>query len=1001
MAESKIRTLYYEIEARTEHLSGGLAAAEARLKKFADFVRAHPVASLGAIAATAALAAAAAIKMAAVFDAQMRRVAASIDGGVAKLDELKRGVTELSMKVPQSLEELAGGLREIVQVGGREMQEPVNALHRLKVVTEAATASGEDLRTIITATDDVLDAFGKTGNDAAEYLLRMTYAVAQGRVPLGELMQLMAQLAPLAQASGMSLEELVALLGAMKEKGLSNTIIVRGLRAQLGQVAEGADDAKAALERVGIRLEVQNGQWRILSASLRDEYNKATSDAITKTEALHQAFETMQGGNLSGWQMFWKRVGGFYMMYVGTPLGDLMARLTRPMSQAELDRFHGVVPGSGPPIPNLPGFPDSNRRPTVGPVHTGNIDFDNRGGVVNGPPATRVTPEQIARQREALQALQDQVDSLTSSTLDNANRGIDRLVANLQRANVPTAQWAGEVERLRQSLGIQGDLQSFSQGFDQIRERVDDLVAKHAQMTPEWIAQKNAIDEQVRSLESYMLHLQRGTREHRAARDLLSQMQELQQRITKDKGEEVDKTKQQAAADKERMDRLQAQARNIEAAARGALQLAAAFKIVDESTASMLQNVAQLAANVPALSAAIRNINTPGGAGVAGVVGAALPIAGAIAGLVGSLMAESPAEAAMREALKKNAEAIVVLTRQIGEFGLQISGNQFVGVQRAVQDTLSSGSHFALHPLRQVPNLNPETALQRLNLSLADLQRVAEELHITFAGTLPTMEELRQLAAALAQTELTQFANTATGQLEALRHEFEVFDITDPIEQLRRLQQVLAGGNLEDASRSHGYGSPALAGALGGDLTTAAGRAAAEAALQELFRQLQNGTLAAGALGGLTPDQFLQSLLDALKMLRDADASMGGQTNNYGVNRTITEVTGSRLASLLTTDAYWNEQTAHHTEAIASLLDQLCANGSVMPPTMGELNRYMGGVSGLTLSVVVQVSGPVSGDNAQSVGEQVGAAVVQAVNRELGAQQRARVRSFGDVTLRN
>ena len=136
-----------------------------------------------------------------------------------------------------------------------------------------------------------------------------------------------------------------------------------------------------------------------------------------------------------------------------------------------------------------------------------------------------------------------------------------------------------------------------------------------------------------------------------------------------------------------------------------------------------------------------------------------------------------------------------------------------------------------------------------------DLQKVADELGVTFNEKLnPTINELDQLMKAIAETELTRFAETFNGQMAALRAEFEIFDITDPIKQLEKLGEVMS---------NPAFGAPALRAALAGlDLSTPEGRAAAQKMVEDLFTALQTGSLDPSALGTLTPEEFLNALRD-------------------------------------------------------------------------------------------------------------------------------------------
>jgi hypothetical protein len=85
------------------------------------------------------------------------------------------------------------------------------------------------------------------------------------------------------------------------------------------------------------------------------------------------------------------------------------------------------------------------------------------------------------------------------------------------------------------------------------------------------------------------------------------------------------------------------QARAIQQAVDGALQLAGAFHMIDATTTNVLRSIGQMAADIPVLVSQIHNLGKTDASGNAlatagSVAGAALPIIGAVATLAGSIM---------------------------------------------------------------------------------------------------------------------------------------------------------------------------------------------------------------------------------------------------------------------------------------------------------------------------------------------------------------------------
>lgn len=406
----------------------------------------------------------------------------------------------------------------------------------------------------------------------------------------------------------------------------------------------------------------------------------------------------------------------------------------------------------------------------------------------------------------------------------------------------------------------------------------------------------------------------------------------------------------------ERIRNLREKARLVKEQVDGGVKLAKAMGLIDSKTAALIDDLGDLGQFIPRL--------------LGGDMTAMLPSIGALASALSGVFGTSPEERAARErenkARQENTEAIDILTRAVGDFGLDITGTQFSGVSQAIANTFAGRNGSLLRP-----------NLAELGLSMKDLEAVAEALGITFTGT---WESLKQLDEAMKAAELTQFATTFTGQLEALRNEFELFDITDPIEQLERLRD-LAGDSK--------FGSPALAGALAGlDLNTIAGRDAALVAIQELFRKLQAGTLTPEELGGLTPQQFLDFLMEFKKTLETGGVT--GSTQDASRSVQITEMQADTLL------AYQSTQTVLQGRMV-ELLEALAMGGVTATSPLGIIPPDIpaGGAMGSVVIGEINVSVSGFGGDAAAAGKAAGAAAAREISVQLAYRNRDQARLQG------
>ncbi len=977
----RIETVYYDIEARTDKLSNGLGAAERRLSKFAEVIKAHPMAALGALASTAAMVAYQIAKMGAAFDSSVRQATAGLPQMRAQFDAVKQGLIDLSVRIPLPIEQLVQGFREVGEVGGREMQAPAEALKRLEIAARAAYATGIDLSTAIKTTDDLLDAFGLAGNEAAEAALKTAFAVSAGRANFGEFLGVLSTVAPFAHSAGLGMAEVAAAIGTLYDRGFSAMAITRMLRQAFGDTTIGFDNLRSAADRAGVPIDVVNGQLRV-GADVAPVYAQAMQDAATRVDELGKAFEHVRQGPGARWAVFMSDLRALALRF-----GDGLAE-SFTLSDTEQRILHAIISGPGTLAREAAAAAPGPKPTFTGPFVLPEI-------TVTAKPMTDAERRQIAdRQRQALDQLQQALDRLTSSTLDEASHQIDALVRILREARLPAEDFAKAMEGIARLRSNTEDLRLFeawNKATDEQGKLVDGLIAKEAMKSAEWERQKAILADMTIDAHRNAQSFQEGTEARRQAEEIEKRLLALSDRMAQAEKDRAAAKRDAKEQTKETLKHTEDLARQIEASARGALQLAQAFGLVDSETAAALENVAQIGAGIADIAA---------GNYASGI----LSVSGGLASLIGGAFKENPERAKEREVMKENTRAIEKLAATLGEFGLDVTGKQFTSEQAVAQEAARRASAFANQNgsrrgnvagygapedwwLRGLGGFNQ--VLAESGMTLAQFTETARALGISFAHDLPTMQELQAVAEAMAKAEITQFAHTFQGQLEALRAEFEIFDITDPIEQLKRLRELVS--NQE-------WGSPALEAALAGlDLTTAEGRAAAKAAIQALFGQLQAGTLAPGQLGGMTPQDFLSMLEQLMQTLDQANQAAGTGTPQWGVNRSITEVTGDRLAAYLSTVAYWDEQTAKNTAAI---LDAMIRPAQVQPPTIAEMDSYMRAVTGVRIGEInVTVTMPGGASTPAAVGDAVGEAVVAALDRKLGNRQRARARALGSVVL--
>jgi len=204
-----------------------------------------------------------------------------------------------------------------------------------------------------------------------------------------------------------------------------------------------------------------------------------------------------------------------------------------------------------------------------------------------------------------------------------------------------------------------------------------------------------------------------------------------------------------------------------------------------------------------------------------------------------------------------------------------------------------------------------------------------------------SVEDWRAFWEALKELELGRYFETFAGQISMIQRELDMFDVTDPIKKLEMFREALlkySKLSVEEKAKVAGF-----------DLSTKEGRAAMDKWIRDTWTDIKSGKFELASLGNMSLTEFLDFLSSFETWLDDFDKTVedAGETKAFQVSRSITEVTGNRIAGILTTVSYWSERTATAVERLAMSLGV----PSIAPPSAAEMSAFMrSGVSAPALA---------------------------------------------------
>lgn len=512
-------------------------------------------------------------------------------------------------------------------------------------------------------------------------------------------------------------------------------------------------------------------------------------------------------------------------------------------------------------------------------------------------------------------------------------------------------------------------------------------------------------------------------------RGLLEEIATIQAEINRLTGANVDIENAANEATTRRIGLLEQQASAISQAVDLATQLAGAFGITSKNATGFLSVLGNITKGIGSIGpfmeklkvfqAGTKDANGNPLVGIGGLIGAASPIIGGVVGAVGAikgLLSDPKAEAARKEtneALNRLRSSLDKLNETylqtvstndvrtaIADIERLLTGvttNAFGGVSFGGNRVLSPGEGNG--PGRR-GNLRDIGKSLGQDFDSGGLERYFAKLDATYGTNLATfiqredpyglLEALKAVPEALRRElgELGRYANTAAGIIDRVNYQFDVLGKTDAAERFRAIIEALSTAGIDFGDFASTFAT------LNRPDATAEER---QRAIDDALARLASGQ--GVNFGGLTPEE-LRALLK-----QGVGATGGGLqgTGGFNTDRSITEVTGGRLAALFSTGNIFAERTASATEGILAILGGRPGAGlpALLPPDVSRGGGWAfgsaGAGGGMTIeSLVIQISGAVADTTtAQALGAAAGRGFIETVDRGLAKQLKVKRRSVG------
>lgn len=241
--------------------------------------------TFAAVAAAVGLA----VKSFAEFETKIVNVTNLIGGTQEQTDAFANAVLDLATRVPQSANNLAESLFDVVSAG----VEASEAIGFLETASKLATAGVTDTKTAVDGLTSVINAYGLEASNAAEISDKFFAAQVEGKTTIAELSNSVGRLAPIAESAGLSIDEMLASVTALTKQGIKTEEAVVAMRGALTSVISPTKEAQKVANALGIAFNQQALEAKGLQGFLADVEEKTAGN----TEAMSKLFGNVRALN--------------------------------------------------------------------------------------------------------------------------------------------------------------------------------------------------------------------------------------------------------------------------------------------------------------------------------------------------------------------------------------------------------------------------------------------------------------------------------------------------------------------------------------------------------------------------------------------------------------------------------------------------------------------------------------------------------------------------------
>lgn len=219
----------------------------------------------------------------------LAKVSTLVDTTVVSMDKIKEEIRSVSDETGAGVADLSESVYQAISAG----VDAGHAVSFVKDMTIAAKAGFTDTTTAVNGVTTVLNAYGKSAEEASYITDQMLLAQNFGKTSFGEMAQSMGNVIPIAAQLNVTTQELFGSIAVLTKNGIATSEAITGLKAAYSNILKPSSQAATLAEQLGLEFNaahLQSVGW----VKFLDEVKRATGG---DAEQMAQLFGSVEGLN--------------------------------------------------------------------------------------------------------------------------------------------------------------------------------------------------------------------------------------------------------------------------------------------------------------------------------------------------------------------------------------------------------------------------------------------------------------------------------------------------------------------------------------------------------------------------------------------------------------------------------------------------------------------------------------------------------------------------------